>query len=206
MRKQTLLLVLLLVSAADPSWLPAQQRTGRWTVTLGIARDAFTGASSDTTTIPGATVEVAPAPRLAVEAGVRRRAGAWELGLMIGYAAGALRARTEELLLDDRTGDVVRYRAALLVGRTLTPLGVATLVAIAGPALDHWEAGGIGSRTTVSGRAGLALRLSLGGLDFENTLTFGIGQSPFRQRTLPPEAKVHSLRTWSFGVGFGVGL
>ena len=204
MRRQVLLL--LLVSTAASAGLPAQQRMARWNLTLGISRDAFTGASSDTTTLPGTTVEVAPAPRLALEAGVRRRSGAWEIGVGIGYAAGALRARTEELLLDDRTGDVVRYRAALLVGRTLTPLGAATLVAIAGPALDHWEAGGIGNRTTVSGRAGLALRLPLGGLDFENTLTFGIGQSPFRQRTLPPEAKVHSLRTWSVGVGFGLGL
>ncbi|HEY7682546.1 MAG TPA: hypothetical protein VH879_07865 [Gemmatimonadales bacterium] len=205
MRKQTLLW-LLLVPAVDPSQLPAQQRTDRWTATLGITRDAFTGASSDTTTISGTTVEVAPAPRLAVEAGLRRRAGAWEVGATIGYAPGALRARTKEFLLDDRTGDVVRYRAALLVGRTLTRLGEATLVAVVGPALDHWEAEGIGNRTTVSARGGLTLRVPLGRLTFENTLAFGVGQSPFSSRTLPPEAKLHSLRTWSFGVGLGVGL
>jgi opacity protein-like surface antigen len=177
-----------------------------WTITLGVSRDAFSGASADTTTIPGTRVEVVPAPRLAIEIGVARSAGAWQLGLHLGHASGSLRAKTDALILDDRTGSVTRWRLSLLAGRRLATLDRLSLVALAGPALDHWETSGIGNRTTITGRAGLAVRIPLGRLSFENAASLGIGGSPFRRTDLPAEADVRRMLTWSVGAGLRLRL
>jgi len=184
----------------------AGQTGHRWAIDVGIARDAFTGGSSDTTSLSGTEVEVVPAPRLAFEVGLSRGIGTWEIGLAGGYAAGALRARTDALVLDDRTGNVRRYRLALQAGRRLAGLGAATLHVTAGPLLDHWTTTGIGNRTTLGGRFGLVLRVPLGGVTLENALRFGLSPSPFRRRDLPPEAELRSLHTWSVGAGLVVPL
>jgi hypothetical protein len=202
MRRLWILLFPLTLQAGA---LPAQAGS-RWTIGLGITWDAFSGASSDTTSLSGTEVEVVPAPRLALEAGLSRAIGKWEIRLAGGYAAGALRARTDALILDDRTGNVRRYRLALHVGRRMASLGAATLHVTAGPSLDHWTATGIGNRTTLGGRLGLVLRVPLGGVTLENTVRFGLSGSPFRQRDLPPEANLKSLRSWSVGAGLVVPL
>jgi len=195
------LLGLALMVAITPGTLAAQERPARWTLHVDITRDAFTGASRDTSTLPGTEVEVVPAPRLAFEAGLNRQLGAWEIGFGAGYASGGLRASTDDLIFDDRTGDVRRFRAALHLGRRIARLGDATLHVGGGPSVDHWKVPGIGDRTTVAGRAGLALRIPLGGLLFENSVRFGLGGSPFKSSDLPPEARVRALRTWSIGAG-----
>jgi opacity protein-like surface antigen len=179
---------------------------GTWTIGIGVSRDAFTGASTDTTTIPGVRVEVAPAPRLAVELGVARSAGAWEVGLQAGYASGSLRAKTDALMLDDRTGSVTRWRLSLLADRRLATFEPLSVLLLAGPAVEHWEVSGIGNRTTFSGRAGFALRIPLGRLSLENNATLGVGGSPFRPSDLPPEAEVRRMLTWSVGAGIRLAL
>jgi hypothetical protein len=189
--------VLLAFGAAGT--LPAQTVGTGWSLRVGVAREAFTGASTDTTTIPRKEVEVAPAPRVAFEAGASRRIGAWEIRMSGGYAPGGLRAKTDVLLFDDRTSDVKRFRAALLVGRRIASLGPSELLLMAGPSVDHWKVPGIGDRTTLAGRAGLTLSIPLGGLRFTNNLLFGLGGSPFQRHALPPEARVRPLRTWSVG-------
>jgi hypothetical protein len=194
-----LVMTLFLCALGSVAALPAQTSSSRWSLRISVAREAFTGASSDTTTIPGEEVEVAPAPRLAVDAGVGRRVGAWEIRLTGGYAAGGLRAKTDALLFDDRTGDVKRFRAALLLGRRIASPGPSELMLLAGPSVDHWTATGIGDRTTLSGRAGFSLTIPLGRVKLANTLLFGVGSSPFQRSSLPPEAKIKSLHTWSLG-------
>jgi hypothetical protein len=179
---------------------------GSWTIGIGVSRDAFTGASTDTTTIPGVRVEIAPAPRVAIEIGVGRSAGAWEFGLQIGHASGSLRAKTDALMLEDRTGSVTRWRLSLLAGRRLATFEQLSLLLLAGPAVEHWEMSGIGNQTTFSGRAGLALRIPLGRLSLENNATLGIGGSPFRPSDLPPEAEVRRMLTWSVGAGIRLTL
>lgn len=204
MRRAALCILLLaygLVARAG-----AQERGHRWELRLDIGRDAFTGGSRDTTTLPGNEVEVTPAPRIAFEAGISRASGAWSIGLAGGYASGGLRAKAPALIIDDRTGDVRRYRAALLVSRRLIRRGDASLLVLAGPAVDHWSTPGISQRTTLSGRLGLSVRIALGGVAFENSVTLGLGQSPFRQRDLPDEADTRSLYTWSFGTGLRLPL
>lgn len=196
----TVLIPVLAVPAAG------QGRPPRWVLRLEITRDAFTGASRDTSMLPGAEVEVAPAPRLALEGGLTRHLGAYEIGFGAGYASGSLRATTDDFILDDRTGDVRRFRAALLLGRRVASFGPATLHLIGGPSVDHWKVPGIGDRTTVAGRAGLALRIPLGGIRFENSVRFGLGGSPFHSRDLPPETRVRTLRTWSIGAGLAVAV
>jgi hypothetical protein len=203
MRSHLLGLTLCLAAGAAP--LAAQERPARWMLHLGVSRDAFTGASTDTS-IPGTEVEVVPAPRLAVQAGLRRRLGNWEVGLAVGFAVGALRALTNEVILDDRTSNVNRYRVALQLGRRLTNLGAASLHIIGGPSVDHWDVVDVGERTTIAGQAGLALRIPLGGLQFENAVRFGLGGSPFKAGDLPAAARPRTLRTWSVGVGVGVPL
>jgi hypothetical protein len=200
------LALFLFLTAISASLLVAQEREHRWALGFGLTRDAFAGGSSDTTTIPGTSVEVTPAPRLAFEGRVTRRLGAWEIGVALGYSAGGLRAKTDELLLDDRTGDVKRYRAGLLVSRRLARLGTASLRLAAGPALDHWSTPGVGDRTGVSARVGLSLRIPIGALALENAASFGLGSSPFQRRNLPPEARTRSLRTWSIGGGLVLAL
>jgi hypothetical protein len=191
------------LSALVPSATAAQDR---WLIGLGISRDAFTGGSDDTTTIPGTRLEVAPAPRTAVELGLSRSAGPWELGLQLGHASGHLRAKTDAVILEDRTAGVTRWRVSVLGARRLASLDRVSLFLQAGPAIEYWESGGIGNRTTLSGRAGFALRASLGRISFENLATVGIGGSPFRQRDLPPEAEVRRLLTWSIGAGMRLTL
>jgi hypothetical protein len=204
MRSLLIGLTLIIPGLTGPA--AAQGHPSGWVLRLEITRDAFAGASRDTSTIPGAEVEVAPAPRLALEAGLTRGLGAWEVGFGAGYASGGLRATTDELILDDRTGDVRRFRAALQLGRRVASFGPATLHVIGGPSVDHWQVPGIGDRTTVAGRAGLTLRIPLGGIRFENSVRFGLGGSPFNARDLPPEARVRTLRTWSIGAGVAVGV
>lgn len=180
--------------------LSAQEAPPRWVISLGVDYDALSGASADTTTVPGLEVEVYPAPRPAVHLGLARHLGRWDVGLELGYAAGGLRARADLLTFDDNAGDVTRYRVGLLLGRQIATLRSARLVLLGGGSLDHWEAGGIGGKSTFSGRAGLALRVPLGRrLEIENRLLGGLGGSPFSPRGLPPEAERRSLRTLSFG-------
>jgi hypothetical protein len=186
--------------------LNAQAPGSLWDLRLDVSRDVFSGGSRDTTTIPGTEVEVTPAPRIALEVGVGRRIGPWRISLGAGYASGGLRAKTPALILEDRTGAVRRYRAALLMSRRLIGRGPASLLLLAGPAVDHWSAASIGDRTTLSCRVGLSARISLGGVAFENGVTFGLGESPFRRRDLPVEAGSRSLRTWSFGGGLRLPL
>ena len=202
--RKTALFSLLALSVTAP--LAAQEPESRWELRLDVSRDAFSGGSGDTTAIPGTEVEVTPAPRLAFEAGVSRGLGAWRISLTGGYAAGGLRAKSPALIVDDRTGDVKRYRAALLVSRRLIGRAGASLLLLAGPGVDHWSTSGIGDRTTLSCRVGLSTRIPLGGFTLENTLAFGLGGSPFRRRDLPVEASIRTLHTWSFGGGLRLPL
>ncbi|MBK6778403.1 MAG: hypothetical protein IPI38_05470 [Gemmatimonadetes bacterium] len=203
MRSTWLACGFLLVTSA----LAAQAPEHRWRLQIGTALEAFGGASADTSTIAGTEVEVRPASRLAFAAGLHRRWGAWEAGVELGYGSGALRAVTDELQLDDRIADVTRYRAALLLGRRLAHLGNATLTLLGGPAVDHWELGGYGGRTTFAVQAGLALRFPLGArVEVEHRVFGGLGGSPFRRETLPPEAEIRSLRTLGVGAGLRIGL
>ncbi len=193
MRHRFLLLPLVLML---PTTVAAQ---GRWALVLNVARESFRGASNDTTSLPGTTVEVYPSSRIATEIGVSRSLGAWDLALTGGYASGDLRASTDRLVLDDRTTPVRRYRGALLLGRRVLAMREASLRLVAGPVVDHWTTSGLGDRTTLGGRVGVALRIPLGPVEFENRALFGLGPSPFNRRDLPPEARLESLRSWSVG-------
>lgn len=198
----------LLISLAQllPGTLPAQEHGGRWALVLSFARESFRGASSDTSSIPGTTVEVYPSSRLSTELGLGRRLGAWDLTVSAGYASGDLRATTDLLAVDDRTTSVTRYRGALLLSRRVARFREASLLLLGGPVVDHWTTTGLGDRTTVGGRAGVALRVPLGRVELENRALFGLGSSPFNRRDLPPEAKIESLRSWSLGVALRLRL
>jgi hypothetical protein len=198
------LLPVLLALWALP--LAAQVPDRGWALHLGVARDAFSGASSDTSTISGTDVEVTPAPRIAIATGVTRQAGPWEFGLDLGYSSGGLRASTEDLRLEQRTNDVTRFRAALTVGRRVARSGPVSLVLLASPGVDYWETEGISTRTTMALRGGLVLRIPFGRVDFENRLLAGIGGSPFRREDIPPEGKIETLQTFSLGAALRIRL
>jgi len=193
--------------ALAPAPLPAQEEStgSRWVLRLGLSRDAFTGASQDTTTFPGSTVEVVPTPRLAAEIGVGRRFGPWELGLSGGYAGGGLRAGTEALFVDERTGGVDRYRASLMVRREVARLEAAALSVTLGALADLWRVSAMGDRTSLGVRGGAVLAIPLGRrLALENAALVSVGSGPFRKADLPPDAKVSPMWTWSFGVAVRV--
>jgi hypothetical protein len=197
MRRCACLLLLLLPLAP----LDAQS-AGGWALTFGVSRESFSGASRDTSTVPGLQVDVVPTPRVAFELGLAREIGRWELGLGLGYAPGDIRATTEDLNFDDRTSGVSRFRAALRLGREVARLDAARLLLEGGVGVDYWRADVTGDRTTVAGTLGARLRVPLGsGFALENRALFTLGGSPFKKSALPPEAEVRSLRTWSFGVG-----
>lgn len=199
-----LLCTLLLLSPADHS-LWAQASGSRWALRLELARDAFTGASADTSTFSGTRVEVVPTPRLAVEVGIGRRVGPWEVGISGGYAGGGLRAATEDLFVDERTGGVTRYRASLMVRREVLRLEGAALSLGAGGLLDHWRVSDLGDRTTMGVRGGLILAVPLGGrLSLEHAAQVAVGGAPFRKADLPPDAEVRAMWTWSFGLALRI--
>ncbi len=199
--RRILLLTLALAGAGVPDRLHAQ-RPGRWSIHLAASHESFAGASRDTTTIPGAPVDVHPAPRLALEVGLGRRFGAWELTLGGAVAPGNLRAVTDAVAVDNRDGGVDRYRVALRVGRAVAHLSAARLLVEAGLATDHWAISDGSGRTTLAGQAGLRLRVPLGrGLALEQSALFTLGGTPFAKSALPPEAVLSSLKTWSLGVG-----
>jgi hypothetical protein len=85
-------------------------------------------------------------------------------------------------------------------------LGAGELALSAGPTLDHWDTPGIGSRTVAGVRAGAVLAFSLGGMQWENRVTYGVSGSPFQKRDLPPGATVSALRTIGVGVALRFGL
>jgi len=196
--------VLLLTSVTAP--LGAQTDSGsRWALRFALSRDAFTGASSDTTTLPGTRIEVVPTPRLAFEAGVVRRMGRWELGLSAGYATGGLRASSEDLLVDERTGGVDRYRASLMLRREVARFDAAALSLTAGGLADYWRVSSLGDRASLGLRGGVVLGIPLGRrVGLENTALFSVGGGPFKKSALPPGTMVSSLRTWSFGMALRV--
>ena len=194
-----LLCILLPVLVPDRS--NAQERPRPWELTLGVSRDAFGGASLDSVTVPAVAVEVTPAPRLAFEAGVSRSIGAWQLGVSAGYASGNLRARTDEVVLDDRSGGVVRYRLGLTLSRRLVTFAPASVHALVGPVLDRWETADLGGRTVPGARIGASLRFALGRFSLENALLFAVGGSPFDQGELPAGVILRPLTTWSVGSG-----
>ncbi len=201
MRRLLLLLPFLATALA------AQAPAPRWSLRAGLSLESFRGGSSDTTTIPGTTVDVHPSPRLAWSVGLVRTAGAWSVGLEGGYSSGALRARAPSLLVDDRSGDVRRWRAALLLSRRIASPGPTTLSAMVSPALDYWVIGELGSRATPAVHAGLLLAVPLGGrVELEHRILYGIGGSPFKRTALPPEATIRSLTTLSVGAGLRIGL
>lgn len=199
-------LLMALTAAASTDPLAAQSEPRGWALRLEVARDAFTGASRDTLSVPGRAIDVTPAARPALDIGLSREAGGWEISLAVGYASGGLRARTGATAVEDYSGYVARLRAALLVGRRLAQLGSATLLVAAGPSIDHWRSSDIGNRTTIAGRAGLTLRVPLGPVLLENAARFGLGGSPWKEGDLPPGTELRALRTWSIGAGLVVPL
>ncbi len=203
---RSLLSTLTLLSlAAQPVSAQAPSGDARWTLRLAVSRDAFTGASADTSTFSGTRVEVVPTPRLAMEVGVGRRVGRWEVGISGGYAGGGLRAATEELFLDERTGGVDRYRASLMIRREVARWDAAALSVGAGGLLDHWRVSDLGDRTTLGLRGGLILAVPLtAGLALENTALVAVGGAPFKKADLPPDAVVKALWTWSFGMALRI--
>ncbi len=197
--------LLLLASSLTPLMAQATDTGSRWIVHLAVTRDAFTGASTDTTTVPGVRVEVVPTPRVAWEAGIGRRVGRWEVRLSGGYAGGGLRAGTKDLFVDERTGGVDRYRASLMVRRVIGHLEAAVLSITAGGLLDHWRVSSLGDRTSLGLRGGLVLGIPLGRrVALENTALLSVGGGPFEKSALPPGANVSSMWSWSFGLGLGV--
>lgn len=186
---------------------PAAAQSGEgWSLGVSVARESFAGAATDTVTVPGQRVEVTPTPRLGVDVTIGRHRGPWEFGLRAGYAGGSLRAKTDGFILDDRSGGVNRWRIGLWVGRRIATFEHVSASLLAGPELERWSASGIGDRTTLGGRAGLALRVPLGRLTLEHTASFGVSESPFRRAALPAGATTHTMRTWSMGLGLRMHL
>lgn len=197
--------LLVLAPSLTPLMAQGTDAGARWSVRLALTRDAFTGASTDTITVPGVTVEVVPTPRVALEVGVGRRVGRWEVGLSGGYASGGLRASTEDLFVDERTGGVDRYRASLMLRREVAHFEAAVLSVTAGGLLDHWRVSGLGDRTTLGARGGGVLSIPMGRrLVLENIALVSVGGGPFEKSALPPGATVSSLWSWSFGLGLSV--
>jgi hypothetical protein len=191
----------LLLPALAPGLSAAQQGSSGWAIHVSLGRDAFGGASLDSVTVPSVPVEVTPAPRLAFEAGVSRAFGAWEIEASAGYASGNLRARTDEAVLEDRSGGEVRYRVGFTVARRVVTLAPASVHLLAGPVLDRWETADLGGRTAPGARIGTSLRFALGRVSVENALCFVVEASPFDQRALPAGVILRPLTTWSIGAG-----
>ena len=191
----------LLLPALSPGQSTAQQGSSGWAIHISLGRDAFGGGSLDSVTLASVPVEVTPAPRLAFEAGTSRALGAWEIEASAGYASGNLRARTDEAVLDDRSGGVVRYRLGLAVARRVMTFAPASVHLLVGPVLDRWETAELGGRTVPGARIGASLRFALGRLSVENALLFTVGGSPFDRRALPTGVILRPLTTWSVGAG-----
>jgi hypothetical protein len=141
-----------------------------------------------------------------LEAGASRAFGSWELGLSAGYASGNLRARTDDVVLDDRSGGVVRYRLGLTLARRIVTISPASVHAVIGPILDRWETADLGGKTVPGARIGASLRFALGRVSVENDLHFAVGSSPFNQQELPSGVVLRPLKTWSVGAGLRYGL
>jgi len=202
MRANQMLVVLcIILEVLAPDRSAAQARPRPWALHVSLGRDAFGGASLDSVTVTAVPVEVAPAPRLALEAGASRALGAWEVEASLGYASGNLRARTDDVVLDDRSGGVVRYRLGLALSRRLLTVAPASLHAMVGPVLDRWETADLGGRTVPGARIGASLRFTLGRVGIENALRFAAGGSPFDRSRLPPGVVLRPLTAWSVGVG-----
>ena len=201
MRRVTLAAALAGLLLAGSSTPAGAQHDSRWALQLSVGRDAFGGASLDSVTVPSVEVEVVPAPRLAMELGLSRTMGAWEAAVSGGYSSGNLRAVTQDVAVDDRSGGIRRYRVALTVSRRIASFSPGSVHAVAGPVFDRWESSDLGGHSVWGGRMGAVLRFALGRASIENAVLFTLGGSPFDQHALPSGVVLRSLRTWSVAAG-----
>ena len=192
-------LALLLLSSIG---LAAQSPPRHWGVDLLLARDAFTGASTDSS----GAVEIAPDPRIAWELGLSWLGPHWGLRLSGGFATGGLRGKNGPLSIDDKSTSVDRYRGTLLLERILARGDQLRLGAVLGPTLDRWESAGIGNRTLVGARGGLHLGIVLGRLSLEQMAVVGLSSSPFPDAAVAATGSVRALWTWSVGAGLRLGI
>ena len=202
MRPIRLLAALGLLGLLQPrTALFAQAQGSRWTIAFHASRDAFQGGASDTTTVPGVRVEVLPAPRVSYELSLGRRLGRTELLLDLGYANGALRASSSAVVLEDRTVDMIRWRARLLLARPVLGTSVVRLLLAAGPSVEHWTTTGFTDHDVIGGHFGAILRIGQGRVSYENQIFFGLSGSPFEARDVQAPSQRESLKTWSLGAG-----
>ncbi|MEO8636372.1 MAG: hypothetical protein ABI587_13950 [Gemmatimonadales bacterium] len=195
-------LVALAILLCPITALSAQIAPRRWGVDLLIARDAFTGASSD----HGGAIEISPNPRIAYELGLSHFGPRWGIRLGLGVASGGLRGKTGPVRIDDNSTSVDRYRAGVLLERVIAHGDRLRLSAALGPTLDRWEAAGINDRTVFGARGGLHLGIVVGRLSFEETALIGVSSSPFTEAAVAPTGKLRTLWSWSLGAGVRVGL
>jgi hypothetical protein len=196
--------VLMLLVSLGQGPEPAEAQQG-WRLAIVVSRDAFTGASRDTS-ILDTPVEIGPAPRLAVDLGLERATGSWGLGVTAGYAGGSLRAKSSGAIFEDRTGGMDRWRVGVLARRRVIQFEHAALFLALSPSLDRWTISGIGDHTTWSIRGGMILCVPIAGMVLENRALVGVGGSPFGAADLPASAERRRFTSWSFGAGLQLPL
>ncbi len=177
-----------------------EEANGAW-LSLGVAQWSFSGAARDTVTVPGVKTQLRPDNRLGLEAALALRRGAWEGRLTMGLALGHLTADNDALALEDKTTNVERYRASLSVGRQLLRTGRSELILALGPTFDLWTTTSFSSHVSIGGQAHIGLRLPIGGLELENSISLGWSTSPFGAADVPAEVERITLRGISVGTG-----
>jgi hypothetical protein len=110
-------------------------------------------------------------------------------------------ASNDAVSIRDRTADLSRYRAALVVGRRLTRVGAGSVSVELEPTLDLWSLDGE-TRTRAGVQGGLTLRVPFGPLELEQRLVAGLSPSPLVSADVGGEFEVRALRT--LGIGLGV--
>lgn len=197
MSKRALCAALLLL--AVPGIGAAQQPRG-WFVTGSVAQSWFGKAAT------GEATDFGPSPGLAVSLEMTRQFGSWEASLAVDSRPSVLRASDTESDLRLSSLSFGRTGLAVAVGRQLSRVGSASVVASAGIRLDGWTLPEDQNRWRPGVEARAALRFGVGAVTLENRLAVGMSGSPFDAADLPNGYQRHGLMWMQMGIGVRVGL
>ena len=163
----------------------------RWSAVVAVHATGFVGGSRAQ---EGLDETIRPAGGSAVGVGLARTLGRWRAEVIADYLGTNLQLVSPDLAVTVRSVDFSRARIGARVSRRIVGLGSAELRGGGGVFLEGWISGDE-TRSVAGAEGSLSLRITAGGLAFENGVAVGVSPSPLRSGDLPDGYELRGLRS-----------